>query len=211
MASKITTNTEPPVEMIAETTAETTNNGRYLTGWPLASLIMAFMMSAFLLALDSTVIATAIPRMTSDFNSLNDIGWYGAAYLVAQIALIPTCGRIYTFYNIKWTYCALLTIFGIGSIVCAAAPSSMAFIIGRAVAGLGGAGLLSGAAVIVSYCVELNKRAFMMAIIFATYSLGSVVGPLIGGVITDNKTLTWRFIFWLNLRKCSPFGWKVQF
>jgi MFS family permease len=144
--------------------------------------------------------------MTSDFNSLDDIGWYGAAYPITQMVLIPTCGRLYTFYNIKWTYVAMSLIFWIGSIVCAAAPTSIAFIIGRAVAGLGAAGQLSGATLIISYCVELKQRALVMGFIFAVYGIGSVAGPLIGGVITDNKTLTWRFVFWLNLRECHISG-----
>lgn len=133
------------------------------------------------------------------------MGWYGASYLIAQMAMLPTCGRIYTFYNIKWTYIGLLFIFEIGSIVAAAAPNSTTFIVGRAVSGLGGAGLLSGATVIISYTVELKKRAMLLAILFSLYGAGSVAGPLIGGVITDNKTLTWRFIFWMNLRESRFF------
>lgn len=95
----------------------------------------------------------------------------------------------------------MLLIFELGSIVCALAPNSTALIVGRAVAGLGAAGLLSGATVIISYCAALEKRAFLLALIFGIYGVGSVTGPLIGGVITDNKTLSWRFIFWINLRK----------
>jgi MFS family permease len=120
------------------------------------------------------------------------------------MSLLPTCGRIYTFYNVKWSYIALLLVFELGSIVCAVAPNSTTLIVGRAVAGVGAAGLLSGAAVIISYCVPLRKRAILMATLSGTYGIGSVTGPLIGGVITDNKNLTWRFCFWINLREYAP-------
>lgn len=145
--------------------------------------------------------ATAIPRITSDFNSLNDIGWYGAAYLVTQMSLLPTCGRLYTIYNVKWTYIVLLLIFELGSVISAVAKDSTTLIVGRAVSGLGAAGLLSGAAIIVSYCVTLRQRPILMGLLSVVYGLGSMTGPLIGGVITDNPKLTWRFCFWVNLRQ----------
>ena len=145
--------------------------------------------------------ATAIPRITSDFNSLNDIGWYGASYLLTQMSLIPTCGRIYTCYDVKWSYIAMLLIFELGSVICAVAKSSTMLIVGRAVAGVGAAGLISGGAVIVSYCVALRKRPMLMGLLSVCYGIGSLTGPLIGGAITDNAKLTWRFCFWVNLRQ----------
>lgn len=145
--------------------------------------------------------ATAIPQITSDFQSLDDIGWYGSAYLIAQMALLPTYGRFYTFYDIKWTYCISLAIFEFGSVISATAPNSIALIIGRAVSGVGAAGLVSGSTTIMSYCIALKKQAMVMPIVLGVYGIGSAVGPLVGGAITDNKSLTWRFIFWVNLRK----------
>ncbi|KAL4734928.1 MFS general substrate transporter [Aspergillus similis] len=174
----------------------------YMQGWALVSLTVAFMAICFVLAIDNTILATAIPQITSDFQSLNDIGWYGSSYLIAQMALLPTCGRLYAFYNIKWVYCASLAVFELGSIVSAVAPNSMALIIGRAVSGLGAAGLVSGTTTILSYCVSLKKQAMLSPIVLGMYNIGSVIGPLVGGSITDSKVLTWRFIFWINL----PFG-----
>ncbi|KAI1860404.1 uncharacterized protein JN550_011556 [Neoarthrinium moseri] len=172
-------------DIIDNTRGEEDHVAQYMQGWALASLTLAFTSICFVLALDNTILATAIPQITSDFQSLNDIGWYGSSYLIAQMALLPTCGRFYTFYNIKWTYCISLVVFELGSVIAAVAPNSMALIIGRAVSGLGAAGL-----------------ALVMAVVLGMYGIGSAVGPLVGGAITDNKTLTWRFIFWINL----PFG-----
>jgi MFS family permease len=144
--------------------------------------------------------ATAIPRITSDFKSLNDIGWYGAAYLITQISLLPTYGRLYTLLNVKYTYCAALVLFDVGSIICATAQGSVVLIVGRAIAGASAAGLLSGSMVIISHSVVLRRRAMLLALLSGVYGIASVAGPLIGGVITDSK-LTWRFCFWLNIRK----------
>ncbi|PLB36806.1 MDR family MFS transporter [Aspergillus candidus] len=174
----------------------------YMHGWALASLTVAFMSICFVLAIDNTILATAIPQITSDFQSLNDIGWYGSSYLIAQMALLPTCGRLYAFYNIKWLYCISLAMFEIGSVISAVAPNSMALIIGRAVSGLGAAGLVSGTTTILSYCVSLKKQAILSPIVLGMYNIGSAIGPLVGGAITDSKVLTWRFVFWINL----PFG-----
>lgn len=131
------------------------------------------------------------------------MGWYGSSYLIAQMALLPPCGRLYTFFNLKWTYCAFLAVFELGSIMSAVAPDSVVLIVGRCVTGLGAAGLLGGATIILSHCVTLNKRPLVMAIVLGMYSVGSATGPLVGGAITDNKSLTWRFIFWINLRESS--------
>ncbi|KAF2024965.1 MFS general substrate transporter [Setomelanomma holmii] len=177
-------------------------DSHYLSRWPLAFLVMALMASSFMLALDNTILATAIPQITSDFQSLNDIGWYGAAYLITQMSLLPSSGRIYTLFNVKYSFCAALVVFEIGSIVCAAAPTSIVLIVGRAIAGAGAAALLGGATIIISYSVELRQRALVMAMLQTVYGVSSILGPLIGGVITDNKKLTWRFCFWINL----PFG-----
>ncbi|WQF80414.1 Putative major facilitator superfamily, MFS transporter superfamily [Colletotrichum destructivum] len=182
--------------------SEEQHAAEHMQGWALASLTMAFMSVCFVLALDNTILATAIPQISSDFQSLNDIGWYGSSYLIAQMALLPTCGRLYAFYNIKWVYCLSLAVFELGSIVSAVAPNSMTLIVGRAVSGLGAAGLVSGTTTILSYCVALKKQAILSPFVLGMYSIGSTVGPLVGGSITDNKALTWRFVFWINL----PFG-----
>ncbi|KAI0808861.1 major facilitator superfamily domain-containing protein [Xylaria sp. FL0064] len=168
---------------------------QYLNGWALTSLALALMFGSFMLVLDNTILGRLI--LHGGKNMAN----YDYSYL-AQMSLLPTCRRIYTFYNIKWAYIVLLLIFELGSIVCAVAPNSTTLIVGRAIAGLGAAGLLSGATVILSYCVALKQRAFLLSIILGVYGVGSITRPLIGGAITDNESLGWWFIFWVNL----PFG-----
>ena len=90
-----------------------------------------------------------------------------------------------------------LAIFEIGSAVCGAAPNSTSLIIGRAVAGLGSAGIFSGAILIVANTVPLRKRPTYMGMIGGMYGIASVAGPLMGGAFTDK--VSWRWCFYINL------------
>ncbi|ENH75389.1 Putative HC-toxin efflux carrier TOXA [Fusarium oxysporum f. sp. cubense race 1] len=176
----------------------------YLHGLPLVLMSLSLMVGVLMIALDNSIIATAIPKITSKFDSLGDVGnlstaWYASAYLLTQMSFQPTFGKIYTFFNLKWVYLISSIIFEAGSILCAAAPSSAAFIIGRAIAGLGAAGVFCGAMIIISKIVEMRKRPLLLAIISSMYGIASVIGPSLGGVFTHSKQLTWRFCFWINL------------
>jgi MFS family permease len=150
---------------------------------------------------DYSLIATAIPRITSDFDSLDDVGWYGSAYLLFQMSLQPTYGKIYTYFSVKWTYIAAVLLFEVGSIVIATAPNSTALIVGRAIVGSGAAGIFSGSLIIIGHAVPLKKRPSFIAYVSSMYGVSSVAGPLLGGVFTDSAALTWRFCFWINLRE----------
>ena len=93
---------------------------------------------------DKLIISTATGAITNEFHSANDIGWYGTAYLLTNCAFLLLFGKIYTFLNIKATFLTAIVLFEIGSAICGAAPNSIAFIVGRAIAGLGAGGVQSG-------------------------------------------------------------------
>jgi len=169
----------------------------YKTGLPLALLSIGLALSTFVVALDNTIIATAIPRITTVFDSLNDVGWYGSAYLLTTTSLQPTFGKIYTYFNVKWTYITALIIFEIGSIICGAAVNSTMLIIGRAVAGIGASAIFSGGMTIVGFTVPLRKRAAYIGALGSMFGIASVVGPLMGGALTDR--VSWRWCFYINL------------
>jgi len=123
---------------------------------------------------------------------LNDVGWYGSAYLLTTCAFQLFFGRLYTFFSIKVVYLCALAIFELGSLVCGVAPNSNALIIGRAVAGVGAAGVFSGAILIIAHTVPLKRRPAFMGFIGAMYGIASVAGPLMGGAFTDKAT--WRYV-----------------
>lgn len=176
------------------------DESKYLTGFKLAILTVGLCLTTFVIALDNTIIATAIPKITSVFNSLEDVGWYGSAYLLTTTSLQPSFGKVYTYFDVKYTYLSALVIFEVGSVICAAANSSSMFIIGRAIAGAGAAALYSGGMTIIGFSVPLRKRAIYIAALSSMFGIASVVGPILGGAFTDR--LSWRWCFWINL----PFG-----
>jgi MFS family permease len=136
--------------------------------------------------------------------------WYVSVYLLAQMSFQPTFGNAYTFFNLKWVWLGSGLLFEAGSVICAAAPNSPVFITGRAVAGLGAAGLFCGAMIIMSQIVEMRKRPPLLGIVTSMYGVASVVGPSLGGIFTHSARLTWRFCFWINLRESSYLQVNVQ-
>lgn len=89
----------------------TEDEGKYLSGLPLLVLVVALCLVTFLIGLDQMILATAIPRITSQFHSLPDVGWYGSAYLLTTTSLQPSYGKVYTFFNVKYTFLSAMAIF----------------------------------------------------------------------------------------------------
>lgn len=88
-----------------------------------------------------TIVATAIPRITDQFHSIHDVSWYGSAYFITLGGFQPTWGKVYKYFSLKYTYLLSIGIFELGSLICAVAPTSTALIVGRAISGIGGAGI----------------------------------------------------------------------
>ncbi|KAG2417902.1 hypothetical protein HFD88_001001 [Aspergillus terreus] len=175
--------------------------GTELSGLRLAAVFTVLCLAVFLVALDNTIIATAIPRITDQFKALEDVGWYGSSYLLVTCMFQLIFGKLYGYFPIKWVFLAAIIIFEIGSAVCGAAPTSDAFIVGRSIAGLGASGIFQGAMVIVAYSVEPRKRPLYNGIFGSIYGISSIVGPLLGGAFTSH--VSWRW--WSVLTSPSPF------
>lgn len=151
----------------------------------------------FLVSLDKTIIGVAIPAITDEFHSIENIGWLGSAYMMTNAALQLMFGRVYKFTTLKWTLLTSIVLFEVGSAVCGAAPSMAALIVGRAIAGAGASGIFSGVIQVVVALVPLEKRPVWMALGGAIFGFSSALGPLIGGAFTTK--VSWRWCFYLNL------------
>jgi MFS family permease len=125
---------------------------------------------------DTTIISTAIPAISDQFNTTQDIGWYGSAYFLTMCAFQIFWGRLYTFYDLKTTYIIAIAIFELGSLLCAVAPTSAAFIVGRAFAGVGAGGVFTGSFVSIAFSVPLAKRPMYASYLGTVYGVASVLG-----------------------------------
>jgi multidrug resistance protein len=158
------------------------------------------MLATSLVALDSTIIATAVPTIVSDLGGFTQFPWLFSIYLLAQAVLTPIYGRLADVVGRKPVMLTGITLFLVGSVLCALAWSMPALIAFRALQGLGAGAVLPMSNTIAGDVYTLAERAKVQGYLASVWGVSAVVGPALGGLFAEY--LGWEWIFWINVPLC---------
>jgi EmrB/QacA subfamily drug resistance transporter len=155
------------------------------------------LVALFLGALDQTIVATAMPRILQELNGLALYTWVVTAYLLASTSMIPIWGKISDLYGRKVVVLAAVLLFLAGSALSGQARSMTELIVFRAIQGLGSAGIFSTAFTVIADLFTPAERGRYQGLFGAVFGTSSVLGPWLGGLLTDH--LSWRWVFYVNI------------
>lgn len=155
------------------------------------------MLAMFLASLDQTIVATALPRIVADLGGFDRFTWVTTAYILASTTVVPLAGSASDVYGRKWLFVGAIAVFLVGSVLSAVSPSMDALIAFRAVQGIGGGMIMALSFVTIGDLFPPSERGKYQGLIAAMFGVSSILGPSLGGFITDN--LSWQWIFIVNL------------
>jgi EmrB/QacA subfamily drug resistance transporter len=178
-------------------------------------ILAGILLSLFLAALDQTIVATALPRIVEDLEGVSRYAWVATAYFLASTALVPVYGKLADSYPRKFVEIGAVVLFLTGSVLCGLAGELGSLpLLGdgmdqliwfRAVQGAGGAGLISMTFIVIADLFPPSERGRYQGLVGGTWGLASVLGPLLGGLLTDHAgglvpgVEGWRWVFWVNV------------
>ncbi|KAL6234374.1 hypothetical protein BDW75DRAFT_241187 [Aspergillus navahoensis] len=172
--------------------------GAPMSGWRRVIIAIAINTGSFLYGLDNTIVADIQGSVVERFGQIEKLSWLGSGFPLGSIALLLAVGKAYSLWNIKWLWVLSIVIFQVGSAICGAAPNMNALIIGRVIAGAGGAGMYLGGLNLTAVLTTLEERPIYMAINGVVWGVGTIIGPLVGGGFVESSA-TWRWAFYINL------------
>src|SRR5256885_4516976 len=160
-------------------------------------IVWGVLLPLFMGSLDNTILASALPTIGRDFGDVHNLPWLITAYLLAATAWMPLYGKIADIHGRRFTLRIALSIYIVASLICALAPSMLVLILGRALQGMGGAGLSAISVVVLGDVAAPKDRGPYYAYFSLTYTTAGACGPALGGFLADH--LHWSAIFWLNI------------
>lgn len=161
------------------------------------AIMVGILLAMFLSALEQTIVAPALPTIGRTLHDVENLSWVVTAYLLACTAMTPLFGKLSDIYGRRITMLAAVVIFLLGSVACALAPNMPTLIAARALQGVGGGGILPLAHTIIGDMVSPRERARYQAYTSVMFLAASIIGPVLGGVLTDY--VHWTMIFWINV------------
>lgn len=191
--------TQPSHASSAETTAQSSQPEQMnwkpdRNFWAVYASLLVVM---FLSALDQTIVGTALPTIVGDLGGASHMAWIVTAYTLAVTVAMPVYGKLGDLVGRKNLFLIAITLFLVGSALCGTAQSMGQLIAWRFLQGLGGGGLMISSQVIVGDLIPPRLRGTYTAPIGAMFGIASVLGPIIGGWLTDS--ISWHWVFWVNL------------
>ena len=168
-----------------------------LTAGEVRTILMSLMLTMFLAALDQTIVATALPTIGRQFQDVSNLSWVITAYLLASTAVAPVFGTLSDIYGRRAMIIAALSMFIVGSILCALAPNMPVLILARGLQGLGGGGIMPIVQTVSSDVVTPRERGQYLAYFSGVWMAAGIGGPVLGGVFAEH--LHWSMIFWINV------------
>jgi len=163
-------------------------------------VLLALMLCTALVALDSTIIATAVPSIVAGIGGFAQFPWLFSIYLLAQAVTVPVYGKLNDLFGRKPVILSGIALFGVGSVLCGLAWSMPVLIAFRLVQGLGAGAIQPTSMTIVGDLYSLSERAKVQGYLASVWGMAAVVGPTLGGALSEYAS--WRWIFYVNVPLC---------
>ncbi|KAK6344194.1 hypothetical protein TWF696_007835 [Orbilia brochopaga] len=170
--------------------------------WRLMLAFVSLMVITLAAALDATIISVALPIMAKELGgTATEAFWTGTSFLLASTVIQPIFGSFCHIFGRKPMVLTALVFFTVGAILCAVAKDFTLILVGRTIQGIGGGGIIAVSEIILTDLVPLRERGKYFGFLSTMWALGSVLGPVLGGVFSEKVSWTW--VFWINLPFCG--------
>ncbi len=189
----------PTKELELEPASQTTaaeDERKYPQGTKFYVIFVSACLVLILAEMDFSIVAVAVPSITNTYHTVADIGWYSSAFRLSMCSFQFLFGKLYKLFSFKKIFMGCVGIFLLASIVCSFAPTSLSFVIGRAIAGLASGGIVAGIFTLLVYCLPLRKRPLYTSFAGAIEGVSIIGAPVIGGFLVE---VDWRWCFIINI------------